>query len=249
MICKICGKDTIENNKLKNGYICNDCFNALPRSFKENISKITTKQLLSAKKIIRKATATPWAVCESVKICADSIQIAEWEISLKDIKKIGMNFHPKQYGSKQGSAYGMITIVIETVAPKIMIEEPFIQTEIGYYINGKEIVYSYPSKIQLMLSNVQSVIDDKSYNTEKFKPKKEETHRSNGRSATHNHGRKLTEFERAKALYEVEIPFTLEEINKKKKELMKKYHPDLGGDTEKAIEINAAFDLLEKFAD
>ena len=137
--------------------------------------------------------------------------------------------------------------MIETTEPKIQIEEPFISTEIRYYISGKDISYSYPTNIQQMFTNIQQVIDEGTFEMLKFKPNKEEYHKH--QQANRNGGKRMTEFERAKTLYEVEIPFTVEEINKKKKELMKKYHPDLGGDTEKAIEINAAYDLLVKFAD
>ena len=247
MICKLCGKDTIEKKQIKDGYICPECYRVLPRSFRDNAKKITIKQLSSAKKIIKPKYSKPWAICESVKICNTSIQIDNWEIELKNIKSIKLNFHPKNSGSKDGYVYGVVTLLIETTEPKIQIEEPFISTEIRYYISGKDISYSYPTNIQQMFTNIQQVIDEGTFEMLKFKPNKEEYHKH--QQANRNGGKRMTEFERAKTLYEVEIPFTVEEINKKKKELMKKYHPDLGGDTEKAIEINAAYDLLVKFAD
>ena len=252
MICKICGKDTIEYRQIKNGNICTGCYNELPRSFKENIQKINTKQLASAKKILHKATSKSWAVCNNiatVSICDHSIQIDKIEIMLKDIKSIKLNYHPKSNGSRQGYAYGMITIIIETAEPHIMIEEPFMMADVAYYINGKTIAYSYPTKIQQMFTNIQEVINNKTYDTSSFKPHKESAHTKSTNKGAAQRPRPTTEFERAKMLYEVEIPFTVEQINKKKKELMKKNHPDIGGDPAKAVEINAAYDLLVKFAD
>lgn len=41
-------------------------------------------------------------------------------------------------------------------------------------------------------------------------------------------------------------PITIDAIQKEYRKLAKKHHPDLGGDTKKFAEINAAFDVLKK---
>lgn len=248
MICKLCGKDTIDKKAVKDGSICPECYNTLPRSFKENIKKITVKQIAAARTIIKKCYSKAWATCESVRICNNSIQIGNWEIELKNISKIGLNFHPKRNGAQSGSAYGMITVVIDTKMPKMRIEEPFMCTDIRYYITGKEISYSYPSNIQSMFVNIQRVIDDGSFDTNKIKPKREQAQGTAGQQT--NRQRPMTEFEKAKALYEVtKMPFNRDYLNKKKRELSKKYHPDNGGSPSQIHEVNAAYELLIKFTD
>lgn len=287
MICKLCGKDIIQKVDIKDGFICNWCFDKLPKSFKESKDRLTLKQIEEAKTCIRKAYSKPWLKCESIGICDKSIQIDNWEIQLCDIRSISLNFHPKNNGSKQGYAYGILTIVIDVNTPevKMVMEEPFLATEIPYYINKKEIIYSYPTKLQQIFTNLQSVIDDQSYNMSKFdrsryrdeeeeKRKQQERQRrqeqqrqqerqrqyqqqkrqeqqkqSQQQKQKNNPQQHTTEFEKAKALYKVEMPYTKEELNKKKKILLKKYHPDNGGDIHIAVEINSSYELLLKFAE
>lgn len=246
MICKLCGKDTVNKQQVKDGSICPECYNALPRSFKESAKKITVKQIAAAKKVIKKCYSKAWATCESVKICNNSIQIDNWEIELKNLNKVGLNFHPKNKGAENGYAYGMVTVVLETKEPKMRIEEPFMCTEVRYYITGKEISYSYPNNIQSMFVKIQGVIDDGSFDTASFKPHRKPL---SGKKQDDQSRQQMTEFERAKALYEVEIPFTKKDLNKKRKELSKSCHPDNGGSPSQIREVNAAYELLQKFAD
>lgn len=246
MICKLCGKDTVSKQPVKDGAICPECYNNLPRSFKDSAKKITVKQIAAAKRVIKKCYSKAWATCESIKICNNSIQIDNWEIELKNLSKVSLNFHPENNGAETGYAYGMVTVVLETKEPQMRIEEPFICTEIRYYITGKEISYSYPNNIQSMFVKVQRVIDDGSFDTTCFKPHRQV---SGGSSPDTQSRQQMTEFERAKTLYDVEIPFTKTDLNKKKRELSKSCHPDNGGSLSQIREVNAAYELLLKFAD
>ena len=58
----------------------------------------------------------------------------------------------------------------------------------------------------------------------------------------------LTPFEQAKKMFGVELPFTLKELDSRKKELAKKYHPDMGGDTETFQQIMEYYEMLKKYA-
>jgi hypothetical protein len=55
-------------------------------------------------------------------------------------------------------------------------------------------------------------------------------------------------FRKAKLMYLVEIPYTMETIKKKRKELVKKNHPDMGGSEAICADVNRMFDVLVKFA-
>lgn len=62
-----------------------------------------------------------------------------------------------------------------------------------------------------------------------------------------NNSKYLSPFDEAKALFGVQMPYTKEQIRKKRNELLKQYHPDICGSTEMTQKINVAYGLLVKF--
>ena len=56
------------------------------------------------------------------------------------------------------------------------------------------------------------------------------------------------ELSEALSFYGLTIPFTEEQLRDKRRKLMKTAHPDEGGNTEAAADINRYFDILKKFA-
>ncbi len=251
MICKLCGQDVIESVKIKKGYICRDCFEKFPYSFQNSINKLTLKDLREASDNFIRITANKiWARIKNFGVGDSVIHIDHVEYPLKAIKKIYLNFHPLRQGGSENKAYGTLTVVLITDEPRMRIEEPLLKTELQYYICGKNISYVFPPTINQLIKNIQSVIDDETYDTSVFKPKKEEAEkarRAKEKEQSMNREKK-SEFLLAKELYDVEIPYTKDDIISKKRELLKKYHPDNGGTAEQAAQINKAYDLLAKFA-
>lgn len=81
------------------------------------------------------------------------------------------------------------------------------------------------------------------------KAEKEENARKRAREKKDSYkGRTLSKFEEAKVLFEVELPYTKDQIKKKRNELIKQHHPDIGGSDEMCKKINEAYTLLLKFA-
>ena len=56
------------------------------------------------------------------------------------------------------------------------------------------------------------------------------------------------ELSEALSFYGLAIPFTEEQLRDKRRKLIKTAHPDEGGNTEAAADINRYFDILKKFA-
>lgn len=54
--------------------------------------------------------------------------------------------------------------------------------------------------------------------------------------------------QKAKDLFQVEKLYTKNELKEKRRRLLKKYHPDMGGSEEMAKKINTAYDILVKYA-
>lgn len=61
-------------------------------------------------------------------------------------------------------------------------------------------------------------------------------------------GHKKDELHDALSFYGLIMPFTQEQLKEKRRKLMKTAHPDEGGDTETAANINRYFDILKKYA-
>lgn len=263
MKCKMCKYDLSNAKKsekihIKNGCLCDLCFSDLPSCVKNMSEELTAKQIGEICKIVKKKYSSSWISCKNISICDYSIIVNDWEIDLKNLKKISLNFHPEEQGEeKPQSAFGLITIVLETRRPHLIIEEPFTYSELDYRILGKEISYVYPSHITQMLDGVQLLLDRGRYNTIELKERYNEGNTSsqkndsNKSSNTNDSSKKNSNkspFDEAKIMFGVEIPYTEAELKKIRNELIKKHHPDVGGSTETCIEINKAFDLLLRFA-
>lgn len=57
-----------------------------------------------------------------------------------------------------------------------------------------------------------------------------------------------SEFDLAKEMFGLEIPYTEKELRRRRNVLIKKIHPDAGGTVEDAVKINEYYELLKKFA-
>lgn len=54
----------------------------------------------------------------------------------------------------------------------------------------------------------------------------------------------ITPYKEALSIFMLKEPYTEEELTKRKRQLLKVFHPDAGGDTECAIKINHAYEVL-----
>lgn len=61
-------------------------------------------------------------------------------------------------------------------------------------------------------------------------------------------GRSEDELKKALSYYGLKIPFSEKELKERRKELIKRAHPDSGGSEEEAKTINAYFDILKRYA-
>lgn len=83
---------------------------------------------------------------------------------------------------------------------------------------------------------------------EREKRRQENYKRQQEYKTRENQGQPKTEFDIAKELFDLEIPYTEKELKEKRNLLIKKIHPDAGGSDEDAALINGYYELLKKFA-
>jgi hypothetical protein len=296
MLCKVCHNEILNKVKIKNGYICQSCYDKLPESVKANVDNFTIKQIKQIQDLFQDVEETSLANCGTFRVCKNAIQINGKEIKLKNLRGIRLNFHPNAYGMSAGTAVGILTVVIDTKSPHYMFEEPFYPKEVtaSYVISGKNVTYGYSYTIEKLFKTIQKCIDEKSYNMADYmaeyqnavnqnfakeskkenkkenknvnsnnsanqRKKEEDMHRErntqNSQTNTNNtnntsnstKNKPKTPFEEAKYLYNIELPYTEKQLKKIRNDLLKKYHPDMGGSDEMCIKINEAYTLLLKF--
>lgn len=258
MKCKVCDnrlrKKSVKNIRFKSGCMCVSCYNTLPNVIKNNIDRISVDEVVKIKKILTEHKTPTFAKCGSFYMCENAVQVNEWEIKLKDIRKIYLSFHPKTAGHRKNMAYGKMGIVIETVKPHIIMEDILWDEELEYKISGEFIDYVFPKNILNMINRIQKAIDDKTYSLKAYKEEmrreKEERERKERRNkdTKENVSKAFIDLKVAERLYGVEIPYTLDTIKAIKTNLIKKMHPDQGGSTELCALINSSFDILKKYA-
>lgn len=245
MKCEMCGKEIYQKTKTRSGCICANCYNSLPIVIRKNGSKLSAKEICEIRKIITNHKSESFTKCENIYICDESIQINEWEVKFKDLRKIELNFHPKAVGNGRNMAYGILSVIIETKKPHIIIEEAFMDTKVEYRITGKTIHYFYPNTLKNMFDRIQMIIDNKTYNMKDLREEMRIKREQRNKQAPKD---KDTPFDIAKKLYGVEIPYTEDLLKEIRNRLIKENHPDQGGSAEFCAKINSAYDLLRKFA-
>lgn len=247
MKCKLCGRKATEYKKIRNGAVCQSCLNVMPVILSDNddaLKKLTDKQLKNTKRIITKPKNPYFGKIDGIKVGIDAMQINEWEIQYRHIKNIELNFHPKDYGTGNLHVKGDIGIKIETNHPHILFEDILAENQdIEYRIGGKDIHYIYPKNMSIMIGKIMNTINTHTYNMRAFY---DEVQLQKQKKAEKEN--KETEFDKAKRMFGVEIPYTIGLLKTIRNQLVLENHPDQGGSAEKCAEINRYYDLLARFA-
>lgn len=267
-ICKLCGSViTGERVKAKGGVICRECCNALPPSVRESTTDFTPKQLGQLKKLVKPFPKGKWLwrSCGGFGLRPDSIVLNGLEYKLRDLRTVKLNFHPHGLGKESSVAVGFMTVVIETRSPHFLIEEEFLpgMTSARYAICGMDIFYTYPSAIEDIMVSLRKAINNGSFVIEEAKRqeerikreeqiKRENRQKETARKKTDPHPE--TPFDAALRRFGLKLPFTREDLRKRRKEIIirENLHPDnhpgvAGGDA-KFKELQEAYQILEKFA-
>ena len=88
---------------------------------------------------------------------------------------------------------------------------------------------------------------------DRYRSQQEESYQKafNQRGSQNEHntsGPQKDELRGALSFYGLSMPFTQDQLREKRRKLMKTAHPDEGGNTETAADINRYFDILKKYA-
>jgi len=244
--CKLCGKiHTKGKIRIKGGCICEDCYNSFSPALQESAWELTPLQIRKLTTWFHPVTEIPFATYELLGIGMKSLIIGNKAILLKKVESAELNFHPDgRFENKQGAVSGRLTIKFKIRNHDIYIEEYLTKDWVymKYTIDKNGITYHYP-KILVDIFDAYSVIFSQNMQDayllyDMFYGKKQQKVSPKANPALEN----------AMKIFNIKQPFTKAEIIKIKKNLQKKFHPDAGGTSSQFIEINNAYEILEKFA-
>lgn len=266
MVCGLCQKKIQNGVKIRRGYICEDCFTQLPSSIKENIKTFSSKHLLELIKILHRPSFSQRLRFGRIYITATGVQIDNWEINIKDIRNISLNFHPSRQGIFPNVCQGVAIIVIETWHPHFILEEPMSKNwgngkedQVNFFIRGYEITYIFSLKIENFVRDIQIAIYKKQNNfidiIHKYGVKNDSQHqKKHAENQSYNSKKKdntpkdSIQLQKAKKMYGIQDSFSEDDLTKIKRKLLKKYHPDINENKKQATEITKAildyYDLL-----
>lgn len=92
---------------------------------------------------------------------------------------------------------------------------------------------------------------ESSYNNKDYSGTHQErdsyNNRQSNNSSNNSSARTRSELDIALAFYGLKIPYTEKMLKEKRKELIKKAHPDSGGSEDEAKKINTYYDILKKY--
>lgn len=156
-MCGNCGKEYGEY-ECKDGSLCRHCFDRLPESVQKRCGYFTKRELHR----LNRQLAEPeiWGRIGALGIGKDMISIGGKGIRLKNVKRIGLNFHPLKAGGRPGTVMGAVTVAAELRHPHIMIEEPLSREymTVSYRISGREIAYRYSRWLESFVEMLQECL-------------------------------------------------------------------------------------------
>ncbi len=74
-----------------------------------------------------------------------------------------------------------------------------------------------------------------------------EDNQENNRQYSYTYEHKKNELDEALNLYGLQLPFTEQDLRERRRQLMKKAHPDSGGNTKDAEKVNRYFEVLKNY--
>lgn len=240
-----------------------------PECIRNSTKELRNKEIYSINKLIHSCTSKGWLSYGDFKLNNESLCVKDWEIYLKDIIAIRLDFQPLfQSRICTGNvAYGNIIIEIETKHPHIIIRDKILTKDVIYSISGRKIFYKFDGMLQTIVSMLQKNLEKQVYNTgsiynyfkqqeddakrEEERKAKQREYKQKARNSKQEKNREKTGNKNNMALDEamkilgISVPFTIDQLKKRRKQLAIKYHPDQGGSVEMCAKINVAFDLLK----
>ena len=263
-VCSICNSNESTLISISDGHICESCYNKLIPFFRETIKqnpdRISKKNILDIFKVFKPVTSTNfWYENSNLKVSEKSIVLWNCEIAFSDILKFSWSYLPTSaVDLKHVKGYFQCYFQFESFYADLDIFEKDYVCE---YKSGRKermfapteviFVYKYPFEEFYILASLEDIISSKDYDKVFDIKANYEFIRNDNKTATEQ--KEQSRLEKALELYQldIDVPFTMDQLRARRKQLMKKYHPDLWLDNpemeEKAKSVTEAYDILKNF--
>lgn len=251
MSCNICGNNN-ETIMLKNGTICKECFDKLPRCTRDYKDKLTVE---IAKELIDNGNYKIPLVAffnnrsGELGACENLLYLAGYRIPVKNIQNIYSLILPIEKISERYYK-ARIGIMVTLKKPHVKLTE-----EIGTYEVEKEDgdwKFRLPEKLRsIIYLNAKKTQENSSQGNQSNTNNDYNYNRQNGSGSSQ---RRSSNAEQDKALAMATLciinePFTEKELKANRNRLLKAFHPDedAGISAEYAAKINNAYELLKQY--
>ena len=162
MKCKVCGNKTDKSYNIRNGKICDSCYNKLPLSIQHDLHHLTSDQIRAFIASIPAVHENPWVIAKNVELTDSYITINNIKYGYDNIEYIYVKFHPEEVLADT-FASGYISIVMTLKAPHILISEEVLgNVGVKYMISNRNIRYSAKeiSRYQQITNSLNDYIHD-----------------------------------------------------------------------------------------
>lgn len=262
--CKICGRPISRDAgriKIKYGSACTTCYGRLPLGVRMSRDKFTAPQIRELQKVASPVRSKQriWIRYGGFSVSDRAVVLNGTEYRIPDLESVSLGFHPHAVGQKPGTAYGTITVVLVLKKPHILIEEMISDKDLeaGYTITGMDISYQFPKILETAVRAVMKAVTNKNGLVLEALRYFSAAESASGKDAGGTAGQQKKEaqenrtpYEQALDMFQVQRPFTKEELRRKRNQYItaNHIHPDDGGNGEAFRKVQEAYGLLIKFA-
>lgn len=260
--CRCCSQSVSPGYILKDGTkICEECFRCIPVCAGEKISTFTYEQFCMVKSLFRKADdgESVWLTHKWLGLSDHSIIFSSnrLRISLAELESIELKIVDEEVDEVTETMTCHLMLEIITKNPRMRLREDLIgsRIEIRCKRKGNAFSYNYPREITQIVGNIQKVLDDGTYDLSGYRirrsaSKKDSSSRSS--SSVGSSSYQSSSLKEAMKLYELKDGFSQEELKKKYRGMMRKYHPDVNlgfeeAAKEKSQQYQEAYKILEEY--
>lgn len=252
--CMKCGAEFPSFFRLRNGFLCQSCFKDLPTVAKTKKKWRRDTQYQDLMTTFSDMREPPFWRCGNIQLTMNTLRAGDCCIEAGCLCEVGLQVKTTKF-TTASQIEGILLLELQTTTGYRIIL-PIYDQPIQLHYCRQPI---YPEHIRSFITLVNRALYQSCRNFKTVydaffahhhrSQKQSEAHQTNGqKSSAKNRAKPDQEFIQANRLYHLQHPYSGEILKKTRNELLKKYHPDVGGSSEICQQINQAYTILLKYA-
>ena len=249
-----CGAEFPTIFRLRNGLLCQTCFQNIPEILKINRKWRKNSKYQDLINTFSDLKEAPAWMCGNIQLSLLTLHIGDCRIEAKNIRSVGLDIKTTRFVSAS-QIEGILLLDIET-ATGYRITVPVYDHPI--VLNYRQQII-YPDILQRFVKIMNQALKNGCRNFSAVytalygRTSHSDWHRASDSQNTHRQQSSRQqnnpdrEFVLANRIYQMQRPYTNEALKKTRNILLKKYHPDVGGSSEICQQINQSYKILLKY--